>query len=81
MCFGISHYVLVVLGNVAFGVGKVAHSFEDGLVYLRIGPFRHLVACFSAKAAEAILTHTKNIAKAVEYDFVVPWLGDGLLLR
>ena len=32
-----------------------------------------------APFCQAILTDTKNVNKAVEYDFIKDWLGDGLL--
>ncbi|KAJ6223162.1 hypothetical protein RDWZM_001707 [Blomia tropicalis] len=61
------------------GVTKIVHEQGQGLFYFRIGLFRHIVVSMNAKSAEAILTDSKNINKAAEYDFIKPWLGNGLL--
>ena len=41
-----------VLGEVAIGIGKVVHQMGEGLIYFRVGPFKHIVAAMNAKTAE-----------------------------
>lgn len=69
----------LVFANIAIGITKVANELKWGVLQFRVGPFRNMVAVFDAKAAEAILSDTKTIVKPAEYDFLKPWLGEGLL--
>lgn len=34
------------------GIAKVVHEMKEGMIYFRVGPFRHIVAAMNAKTAE-----------------------------
>ena len=40
-----------------------------------------IVVIFKADAAEAVLTSAANTTKSLQYYFLRPWLGDGLIVR
>lgn len=50
-----------------------------GLFSFKVGPQVSIVIS-DPKVLEIVLTSNKLITKSIFYDFVTPWLGDGLLL-
>ncbi|XP_055549735.1 cytochrome P450 4d1-like isoform X2 [Wyeomyia smithii] len=77
-----------LLGNALLFINKPPPEFfltlqntiqESGKCFrLWLGP-ELLIVVTDAKVAEAILSSPKYIEKSGEYDFLRPWLGDGLL--
>ncbi|UYV77025.1 CYP4V2 [Cordylochernes scorpioides] len=66
-----------VVGLAVFGSGLIFQ--KEGLFRLWRG-YRSLVGICNAEMAEAFLHTSENNSKAQEYEFLKPWLKDGLLL-
>ena len=52
---------------------------EFGNVVLFYFASKPMVFLFEAQGAEKLLSSTRNISKGFQYDFIWPWLGQGLL--
>lgn len=60
----------------------MAHLYPNDprMVVFWAGPVPS-VMLYSPELAESILTSSKHLNKGIFYDFLRPWLGDGLLTR
>lgn len=56
-----------------------AQQFHDGLYCLWIGPLYPFVVMYKPELVEILLNNSKHTTKSIEYEFVHPWLGTGLL--
>ncbi|CAH1400030.1 unnamed protein product [Nezara viridula] len=79
---------LPLLGNLLEFTGSPTEIFEklveksyqyEDVIKVWFGP-RLFVFLTNPVDIEVLLTSTEHIEKSVEYDFMKPWLGDGLLI-
>ena len=59
---------------------QVSSAMRDRIQY-RERIFQPLIMVYGASECEAILSSQKTLTKLFHYDFLSPWIGDGLLIR
>ena len=69
------------IGNMPLRLTEgIAYAFQHKipLCKLWLGPVPHAFI-FSPEGAEAILSNNQEVRKGMQYNFIIPWLGQGLL--
>lgn len=63
-----------------FCILRDANKTNTGLVGLWVGP-KLVVLLFDPHDIEVVMKMKKNVAKADDYEFLKPWLGDGAIVN
>ena len=64
----------------AQGLGYMFKGSSERLVNVQLGPFSFILI-YGAHECEAILSGQKTLTKLFHYNYLAPWIGDGLLIR